>query len=272
MVRIQSLPPAVLVLLLLASVVPADSSPSWPGAEPPGATPALAPAAPPAALPAAEAAEPAGAPSPGAPEDAPDFDFVDLQGGSHRLSDFRGRPVLLEFWATWCLPCRKGFPFLDGLAARHEPSGLKVLAVTLEDGDAAVEAFVAKYPVRFLVGRDRTGEAGEAWQVAAMPTTFLIDAAGRRLARFEGGSEEAHRDVERAVEAMLRGERDLGGREAAVRGSAGRVRAWQRGYLADPIMSLDGDRLTKTQREHIHSSKEGAAGDGGVAGGGCGCN
>jgi hypothetical protein len=54
--------------------------------------------------------------------------------------------------------------------------------------------------------------------------------------------------------------------------ATGPVKAWQRGYLADPIMSLDGDRVTQLLREHIHASKEGAAGNGGPAGGGCGCN
>jgi hypothetical protein len=77
------------------------------------------------------------------------------------------------------------------------------------------------------------------------------------------------------VATLLAG-KPLGG-EAGVRvaksvRATGSVKAWQRGYLADPLMSLDGDALTQLLREHIHSSKEAAAGGGGAAGGGCGCN
>ena len=222
--------------------------------------------------PAAPAAPVSAAPAADSPPDAPDFAFTDLKGAPHRLSAFRGHPVLLEFWASWCVPCRKGFPFLDELAARHAASGLTVLAVTLEEDDEAVASFVAKYKVRFLIGRDPSGAAGESWEVAVMPTAFLLDAEGHRLARFEGGTDAVHEDMERAVEALNHGEQVITGHEAAVRDPKGAVRAWQRGYLADPIMSLDGDTLTRVQREHIHSSKEAAAGDGGVAGGGCGCN
>lgn len=61
-------------------------------------------------------------------------------------------------------------------------------------------------------------------------------------------------------------------RVAASLEATGSLKAWERGYLADPIMSLDGSPLTRIIREHVHASKEGASGDGGAAGGGCGCN
>jgi hypothetical protein len=164
-------------------------------------------------------------------------------------------------------------PFLDQLQARHEAAGLKILAVTLEEETEAVMSFVAGNPGKFLVGRDPSGRAGEIFEVAAMPTSILLDRAGRILARFEGGTETVHQQIEKTVVAVMRGETPAspaGGKRR--RGPKGNLRAWERGYLADPIMNLDGDPLTRSMREHIHSSKEAAAGDGGVAGGGCGCN
>lgn len=205
------------------------------------------------------------------------WEFQDLQGGRHTLTEFRGRVVLLEFWASWCIPCRKGFPFLDAVQAKNAAADLQVVAVTLETEDDAVAEFVAGFPgVRFLVGRDPSGKGGEMFGVEAMPSAFLLDRDGKLLGRVEGGTEAAHRQIEAAVDAALRNAPNAGlamaasGQDPVPR--KGTVKAWERGYLADPIMSLDGDVLKRSLKEHIFASKEGAAGDGGVAGGGCGCN
>jgi len=224
---------------------------------------------------AAPATPPSPTPTPTpTPAPAPDFGFTDMRGESHTLAEFRGKPVLLEFWASWCIPCRKGFPWLDTLTARYRPEGLQVVAVSLETDDDAVYDFVTSFPpTSFLVGRDPSGKGGEVFAVAAMPTSVLLDPDGREIARFEGGTETVHQKTEETLEAYLHGEATpasmAGGRR---KGPKGNLRAWQRGFLADPIMNLDGDMLTRSMREHIHASKEGAAGNGGVSGGGCGCN
>lgn len=219
------------------------------------------------AAPAKPAAESAATPA------GLDFSFSDLSGATHTLSEVRGRTTLLEFWASWCVPCRKGFPFLNRLQERHGPAGLKVVAVTLEEDEAAVREFVSDHPGEFLVGRDPSGHAGELYQVAAMPTSILLDRGGRVMARFEGGTDSVHKDIEVALDKVMRGQSlpPVPDRSHGTAGSLG-LRAWERGYLADPIMNLDGDVLTRSMKEHVHTSKEGAAGDGGVAGGGCGCN
>ena len=212
---------------------------------------------------------------PPAPEQtsSPVVSFTDMKGISHTLTEFKGCVVLLDFWASWCIPCRKTVPFLDQLQEKHGARGLKVVGVTLESDSDAVAAFVTANPSRILVGRDPTGRAGEIFEVAAMPTSVLLDREGRVIARFEGGGDSVHQQIEQAVEAALRGELAPVVTEAGRRrGPKGNLRAWDRGYLADPIMNLDGDKLTRSMREHIHSSKEAAAGDGGVSGGGCGCN
>jgi thiol-disulfide isomerase/thioredoxin len=182
---------------------------------------------------------------------------------------------VLDFWASWCIPCRTSFPFLDTLQARYESQGLRVVGLTLEDNEDAINAFLDVVLVRFTIVRDPTGHAGDVFNVVAMPTTFLLDREGRVAARFEGGDKRTHASLESAVSTILSGGTLAPGADVRVARSleaTSSLKAWQRGYLADPLMSLDGDALTRMLREHIHASKEGSAGDGGPSGGGCGCN
>jgi thiol-disulfide isomerase/thioredoxin len=209
------------------------------------------------------------------PAPVPDVKIFTRDGMPLPLASFKGNVLLLDFWASWCVPCRKSFPFLNGLQNRYANDGLKVVGVTLEEDDDAIRGFLEEVPAGFTIARDPTEQAGEAFGVVAMPTTFLIDRQGRVAARFEGGDESVHARIEAAIATLLAGGTLPPGTDVRVANSleaTGELKAWQRGYLADPIMNLDGDPLTRIIREHIHASKEGASGDGGAAGGGCGCN
>jgi thiol-disulfide isomerase/thioredoxin len=206
---------------------------------------------------------------------APAAPMKTLDGAPLPLDSLKGSVLVLDFWASWCAPCRASFPFLDALQERYRGRGVRVVGLTLEDNEDAIYEFLRAVPVRFTIARDPSGRAGEAFGVVAMPTTFLLDRDGRVLARFEGGDRRAHEKLEAAVATLVSGGTLAPGADVRVAGSVkatGGVRAWQRGYLADPIMELNGDPLTRLLREHVHSSKEGAAGDGGPTGGGCGCN
>ena len=164
---------------------------------------------------------------------------------------------------------------LDAMQRKYATQGLRVVGLTLEPDGEAVAAFLEKVPVGFAIARDPSGRAGEVFDVVAMPTTFLLDREGHVTARFEGGDSATHAKLEAAAAALVTGRPLPAGsdvRVGAVQEATGRVKAWQRGFLADPFMNLDGDPITRILREHIHASKEGAAGDGGAAGGGCGCN
>jgi thiol-disulfide isomerase/thioredoxin len=205
----------------------------------------------------------------------PTVKIESLEGEPFSLASLKGSVVVLDFWASWCLPCRASFPFFNTLEAKYSSKGLRVFGLTLEENTEAIFSFLDAVPAIFPILRDPSGRAGEAFNVVAMPTTFLLDAELRIAARFEGGDPNTHAKLEEAVAILLSG-RPLppGTGSRVVQGleKTGNVRAWQRTYLADPIMNLDGDPLTRLLREHIHASKEGAAGDGGAAGGGCGCN
>ena len=206
---------------------------------------------------------------------APAVRLRQMNDASFSLESLKGSVVVLDFWAPWCVPCRTSFPAMDALQRNYEKQGLRVLGLTLDANDDAIIAFLNAVPVGFTILRDASGQAGEAFNVVAMPTTFVLDREGRVAARFEGGGAAVHAKVEAAVVTLLAGGAlggDSGVRVAPSVQATGGVKAWQRGYLADPMMSLDGDTITQVLREHIHASKEGAAGNGGAAGGGCGCN
>ncbi len=114
---------------------------------------------------------------------APDFELDDLDGNPVRLSQFRGRPVLLNFWATWCPPCRKEMPDLQGFAARYGDR-VQVLGVNLdfaaqvETTSEAVTAFLDEYGVTYLNLRDPIGESVTRYRLTGFPVTFWIDPEG----------------------------------------------------------------------------------------------
>jgi thiol-disulfide isomerase/thioredoxin len=206
---------------------------------------------------------------------APALELVDLNGRPFSLEALRGSVVLLDFWAPWCVPCRTSFPFLDTLQEKHEGEGLRVVGLTMESDTTAISDFLNDVPVRFPIVRDPSEKSGDAFGVVAMPTTLLLDRQGNVVGRFEGGGDAVHRKIEDGVTKLLATGAVPAGDDVRVSSTVaatGAIKAWRRGLLADPIMDLNGDPLTRMLAEHVHASKEGAAGDGGPAGGGCGCN
>jgi peroxiredoxin len=123
----------------------------------------------------------AGAAKPALGELAPDF-VLERPGTGERvsLSDFRGQPVVLNFWATWCVPCRTEMPDLQ---AAHDEEGVVVLAVNWQESDSVVQDFVDEFALDFPVALDREGRVREHYGVVGLPATFFIDAQGILRAR-----------------------------------------------------------------------------------------
>jgi len=99
-------------------------------------------------------------------------------GGDLDLASLKGRPVLLNFWATWCEPCRAEMPALQRAQERYRESGLVVLGVDFQERDEEITAFLSQVGVTFLSLVDRTGEVTRQWRATGLPTTFLIDRQG----------------------------------------------------------------------------------------------
>lgn len=125
------------------------------------------------------------------PRPAPDGTFVDGQGRQVALSEFRGKLVLLNFWATWCGPCVRELPDLDRLQAALGGPGFQVLAVSSDrKGPEVVRPFLDKLGIRELAAyNDRKAALQRAFKVFGLPTTVLLDAEGRELGRLVGPAE-----------------------------------------------------------------------------------
>ena len=125
----------------------------------------------------------AGAPPSGGP--APDFVLRDLSGKSVRLSDFRGHPVLVDFWATWCVPCRESIPAYGKLTADRRLSGFTVIGIDEDDLKTDVAAFAKANAVAYPLLRDPNRRAFDAFRVRGLPTAVLIDASGNVVRRWD---------------------------------------------------------------------------------------
>ncbi len=110
-------------------------------------------------------------------EKAPDFT---LQGrtGKVRLSSLKGRVVYVDFWASWCVPCRKSFPWMNEIEKQFGPKGLTVIAINVDKGGGAADAFLKDYPPVFKIAFDPSGAVAESYGVWTMPSSYLIDKKG----------------------------------------------------------------------------------------------
>ena len=140
---------------------------------------------------------------------SPHCAFDVASAGRDSLAAFRGSVVYLDFWASWCAPCRQSFPFMSGLADSFTARGLHVLALNLDEEPAQADAFIARLAPRFTIVRGDNTHCASAFEVQTMPSSYVIDRAGRvRLVHhgFRAGDEAALRDV---IEAVLAETADL---------------------------------------------------------------
>ncbi len=111
---------------------------------------------------------------------APDFQLQTLDGQAVSLVDFRGKPVLLNFWATWCGPCRFEMPFIQEIFEKKEWSdtGLVILAIDIGESPSEVKEFMENYDLSFTVLLDTNQDVALKYNIRAIPTTFFIDKDG----------------------------------------------------------------------------------------------
>jgi thiol-disulfide isomerase/thioredoxin len=123
---------------------------------------------------------------------APGWELKNLDGKSVRLSDFKGKVVILDFWATWCPPCREEIPHFVELQTKYKDKGLVVVGISLDEGGpAVVSSFVAAQKINYPIVMGNETVSTAYGNIQAIPTTFVIDPNGDIVGRHEGFTEES---------------------------------------------------------------------------------
>ena len=116
---------------------------------------------------------------------APDFTIDILDGGEKSLRDYRGKPVVVNFWASWCGPCREETPDLVKLHKKYADR-VDFVGIIYQDEEGAVRRFIKEFGIGYENGMDARGQASAAYKITGVPTTFVIDAQGGLRARWLG--------------------------------------------------------------------------------------
>ncbi|GMQ86982.1 MAG: TlpA disulfide reductase family protein [Gammaproteobacteria bacterium] len=133
---------------------------------------------------------------------APDFTLKSESGSNLRLSEFRGEVVMINFWASWCAPCRQEMPLLDELYTQYQPLGFTILGINVEEDSTKARQMLKNIPVNFPVLFDNTSEVSKLYNVVAMPSTVLIDRDGNIRYLHQGykpGYEESYQQQVREL-------------------------------------------------------------------------
>lgn len=134
---------------------------------------------------------------------APDLSAPDLSGTIHHISDYRGDLVVLNFWATWCAPCRKEIPSLDAFSKKWSGTHVRVISVAMDRRIGHVTEFIKKYPISYEVLLGRKGEIDSRYFGLGIPQTYLIDSKGYLIGRLTGPRDWLSPDAEKLVSVIL---------------------------------------------------------------------
>lgn len=148
------------------------------------------------ALPLIAATRPADAP------DAPDITLATGQGPL-RLASLHGKVVYLDYWASWCVPCRQSFPWMNEMQTRYGSQGLVVVAVNVDPEAAEARQFLANHPSRFTIAFDPEGRTARILALKGMPSSFLINRQGKIAGRHVGFREADKDRLENEIKALL---------------------------------------------------------------------
>jgi len=137
-----------------------------------------------------------------AEKSAPDF-TLPLDQGSISLSQFRGKVVYVDFWASWCVPCKKSFPWMNTMEREYGNKGLKIITINLDKKKSEVAKFLGRYPASFAVAYDPEGKTAAAYNVKGMPSSYLIDRNGKIIYTHIGFREHNKSELEQRIRMAL---------------------------------------------------------------------
>ena len=134
---------------------------------------------------------------------APALELASLDGTAHRLEDYRGRVVLVNFWATWCEPCREEMPSIERLRRSLDARRFAVLAVNVGEGPRAAADFAEQMGLGFTFLLDRDTTASKAWGARVLPATYVVGPDGKLRYRFYGALDWSREDVRKAIRELI---------------------------------------------------------------------
>ncbi|WP_026376271.1 TlpA family protein disulfide reductase [Aestuariibacter salexigens] len=135
---------------------------------------------------------------------APDFTLKSREGSNMRLAEQRGNIVLVNFWASWCGPCREELPHMEALQKEYEKLGFTVFAVNVDDDPSKANVLLNDIDVSFPVLFDPQGDVSQMYDVSAMPTTVIIDRDGMARMTHKGYQSGDERKYEKAIKLLMR--------------------------------------------------------------------
>lgn len=133
---------------------------------------------------------------------APDFELP-TKTGPISLKSQRGQVVYLDFWASWCKPCRKSFPWMNAMHRKYHTKGLQIITVNVDADSQLAQRFLEKYPAEFIVAYDAAGEVASQYQVKGMPSAYLIDRQGNVHVSHIGFREKDEAAMENHIKQLL---------------------------------------------------------------------
>ena len=125
------------------------------------------------------------------------------QNKNIQLSKYRGKVVYLDFWASWCEPCKRSFPWMNELQTLYGEDGFEIIAVNLDTSRKDAEAFLKQMPANFDIAFDKSGKTAEAYNLKAMPSSFLIDRKGQLVHKSLGYRVEEKKIVEKKIQKLV---------------------------------------------------------------------
>jgi cytochrome c biogenesis protein CcmG, thiol:disulfide interchange protein DsbE len=133
---------------------------------------------------------------------APDFDLPGGKGAV-KLSDYKGKVVYVDFWASWCGPCKQSFPWMNDMQSRYSAKGLNLVAVNVDQKPEDAKTFLNDNAAKFTVAFDQGGKTPKAYAIKGMPTSVLIGADGKVLMVHSGFKEEQRDELEKQIKQAL---------------------------------------------------------------------
>lgn len=128
----------------------------------------------------------------------------DVQNQTTSLAEFKGQVVYVDFWASWCVPCRKSFPWMNEMQRKYQAQGLAVVAINLDTDPALAQAFLADVPADFSVRFNPEGDVARSFDLLGMPSSFIFDRQGQLVQRHVGFYTDKITDYEQELVSLLK--------------------------------------------------------------------